>query len=175
MDGMNLLTLVLAGVLKRKTRDTSRSFLRNDLQTLHHSWHDLVFNARIKSFGVFADHDQVNSRIACGNVRQITNRPKVSEQLEPPAQLNVNAGKATADRRCHRTLQANTCPLDRFAELFRDVFFVFFESFGARGEAFPFEFNARSFEYTNRSLDDLRADSIARNKSYFVCHRFPEG
>ena len=165
---MNFLALVLARMLEGETRDAGGSLFGDDLDALDHSGNHFVFDAGVKSFRIFANDDQIDSRIARGNMRQVADRPEVGEEFEALAQFDVDAGEAAADGRSHRTLQSDAGALDRFAEFFGNVFVVLLKGFGAGGEAFPFEFDASSFEHANRGLDDFRADAVAGNESYFV-------
>src|ERR1019366_1356571 len=168
VDGMDLLAIVLTRILEGETRDASASLLRHDLQALHHSRDDFVFDARVKPFGVFADYDQIDPWVVRGNMRQVMNRPEVREEFEAPPELDVDAREAPADGRRHRSLQSDAGALDGLGEFFRNVFLVFLKGFGAGGEAFPFELDASGFEYANRGLGDFGADSVAGNKGYFM-------
>jgi len=103
-------------------------------------------------------------------MRQVADRTEVGKEFELFAQLNVDAGKAAADGRSHGSLQANASAFNRFAEFFGDVFFVFFKSFGAGGEALPFKLDASRFEDANGSLNHFRTDSVAGYESYFMRH-----
>src|SRR5450755_1728850 len=113
---MNFLALVLASMLEGETRNAGGSLFGDDLDALDHAGDNFVFNAGVKALSIFADHDQVHARIACGDVREITNRAEVSEQFKALAQFDVDAGKAAADRSGHRPLQSNAGALDGFAE-----------------------------------------------------------
>src|ERR1019366_1867689 len=158
---MNLLALVLAGMLEGETRDAGGRLFGNDLQALDHSGDNFVFDAGIKSFGVFAHHDQVHARVAGGNMREVADGPEVGEEFEAPAEFDVDAGEAAADGRGYGALQSDAGALDGFAEFPGNVFLVLLKGFGAGGEAFPFEFDAGRFEHANRGLDDFGADSVA--------------
>src|ERR1019366_792380 len=170
VNAMNFLALVFSGVLEGETRDAGASLLGDDLQALDHSGNNFVFDAGVKSFGIFAHHDQVHARVAGGNVREVANGPEVGEEFEALAQLDVDAGEAAADGRGHGTLQSDAGALNGFAEFFGNVLVVLLKGFGAGGEAFPFEFDAGGFEHANRGLNDFGADSVARDEGYFVCN-----
>src|SRR5258708_24971785 len=103
MNGVNLLALVLAGVLEGKFGDAGGSLFRDDLQAFHNAWDDLVLKAGIEAFGILANDDEIDVRVAGGNVRQITDRAEVRVELEFLAQGNVDAGKAAAHRSGNRT------------------------------------------------------------------------
>src|SRR5208282_6038956 len=160
----------LAGMLKGETRDASGSLFADHLDALDHSGNNFVSDAGIKPLGVFAHYNQIDARIASGNMRQVADRPEVGEKFEALAQFDIDAGEAAADGRGHRTLQSDTGALDRFAEFFGNVIVVRLKGFGAGGEAFPFEFDAGRFHHANRGLDDLGANAVAGNESYFVGH-----
>ena len=165
---MNFLALILARVFKREARDAGGSFFGDDLDALDHSRDNFVFDAGVKPLGIFADDDQVDARIARGNVRKVANWPEVGEEFEALAQFDVDARKAATDWGCDRALQSDAGPLDGVVELFGNVFVVLLKSFGAGGEALPFEFDAGGFKHANRRLDDFRTDSIAGDEGYFV-------
>src|SRR5271156_1359881 len=165
---MNLLALILAGILEGETRHAGRSLFSNDLDAFDYSGDDYVFDAGIKSLGVFAHHDQVDARIAGGNMREIANRPEVGEEFEALAQFDVDAREAAADRRRHRAFQSDAGALDGLAEFLGNVFVVLLKGLGAGGEALPFEFDAGGFEHANRGLDHFGADSVAGDQGYFV-------
>ncbi len=76
---------------------------------------------------------------------------------------DIDAGKPAADGRCHRPFQADVRPFDRLGQLFRNVLVIFLESFGAGGEALPFEFDAGGFQDANCCAHDFGADTIAGN------------
>jgi hypothetical protein len=167
---MNLLALILAGILKSKFRDAGRSLLSDDLQALNHSGHHFVLQPGIQALGVLAHDDEVNIRIARGDVRQITNRPEVRVQLKLLAQRHVDAGKTAAYGRGDRPLQSHARALDRFDYLFGDVLAMFLEGIGPHGERFPLELHAGRFQNTHRGPRHFGADAIAGNQSNFMCH-----
>src|ERR1039458_2460324 len=165
---MNFLELVFAGMLEGETRDAGGSLLGDDLQALDHSGDNFVFDAGVKSFGIFAHHDQVHARVAGGNVREVANGPEVGEEFEKITKQDVDDGEAGAAGRGHGAPQSDAGALDGFAEFLGNVFLVLLKGFGAGGEAFPFEFDAGGFEYANRGLDDFGADAVAGDEGYFV-------
>jgi hypothetical protein len=69
VDGVNLLALILAGILKSKFRDTGRRFLGDDLQALDHSGHHFVLQPGIQALGILAHDDEVDIRITGRDVR----------------------------------------------------------------------------------------------------------
>src|SRR5580658_6070932 len=158
---MNSLALVLARIFKGETRDTRGRFFGDDLDALDHPGDNFVFDARVKSLGVFAHDDQIHPWIARRNMRKITDRAEIGEEFEALAQFNVDAGESATDGRGYRALQSDARTLDRFGQLLGNVFFVFFKCFGASGEALPFELDAGCFEHANCGLYDFRADSVA--------------
>src|SRR5258708_8182754 len=168
---MNFLALIFAGMLERETRDAGGSLLGNDLDALDYSGNNFVFDAGVKSLGVFADDDQVDARIAGRNMRQVADGPEVGEEFEAFAEFHVDTGKAAADGCSDGTLQADASALDGFAEFFGNIFLVFFERFSAGCETFPFEFDAGGFKHANRGLNDFGADAVAGDESYLMCHR----
>src|SRR5580658_3278643 len=128
---MNFLALILAGILEGETRHAGRSLFGDDLDALDYSGDNYVFDAGIKTLGVFAHHDQVYARIAGGNMRQVANRPEVGEEFEALAQLDVNAGEAAANGSGNGTLQSDAGALDGLAEFLGNVFVVLLKGLGA--------------------------------------------
>ena len=171
MNGVDFLALVLARVFKRKARDARRSLLGDDLQALHHARHHFVLESRIKALSIFANNHQVHIRIARRNMRQIAHRPEVRVKLKLLAQLHVDAGKASANRRSDRPLQRHMRAFNGFGQLFGNVFVVFLERLGARLHRFPFELEASGFQNTDDCLSDFRADAVAGDESNFVGHK----
>src|SRR5581483_4120450 len=146
MDGVNLLTLILACIVECKARNAGARLLRHDFQALDHAGNDFVLQARIETLGILTNDDQVDVRIARGNMRQITYRTEVRVELELLAQLHVDAGEPATHRRGDWAFQRDMRALDGFGELFRYVFAVFFKRVGAGQNGFPFELETGCFE-----------------------------
>src|SRR5208283_2221118 len=159
------------GMLEGETRDAGGSLFGDNLDALHHTGNNFVFDAGIKPLGVFAHHDQIDAWIAGRNMRQVADGPEVGKKFETLAQFDVDAREAAADGRSHRALQSDPGALDGFAEFFRNVFVVLLKRFSAGGKAFPFELDAGGFHHANRGLDDFGADTVAGDEGYFVCHK----
>src|SRR6266702_1041346 len=145
VDGVNLLALILASVFKSKAGDAIGSLLGDDLQTLHNARNNFVFKSGIKSLRILPDDDEINVRIASGDMRQIANGAEIRIKLEALAQFDINAGKAATDRRSYRTLQSNSRALDGLDQLARNVFVIFLVGVSAGFESFPFELQAGRF------------------------------
>src|SRR2546429_5824264 len=145
VDGVNLLAVILASVFKSKAGDAIGSLLGDDFQTLHNARNNFVFKSGIKSLRILPDDDEINVRIASGDMRQIANGAEIRIKLEALAQFDINAGKAATDRRSYRTLQSNSRALDRFDQLSRNVFVIFLVGVSARLESLPFELQAGRF------------------------------
>ena len=103
-------------------------------------------------------------------MRKIPHGAKVGIQLELLAQLNIDAGKASADRGGDRTFQRDMRALNRFSQFLGDVLFVFFESFGAGLNSFPLELQAGSLKNADHGCRDFCADTVAWNESDFMSH-----
>ena len=86
------LRLVLARILEGKLCDARGRLLGDDLQALDHARHHFVFQAGVQAFGILAHDDEIDIRIARGNVRQIPDGPEVRVQLELLAQRDIDAG-----------------------------------------------------------------------------------
>ncbi len=168
---MNFLALVLARMVESEAGDAGGGFFGDDFQAFDHAGNDFMLNAGVKALGIFTNDDQVNVRIASRNVRKIANGPEVCVELEALAQLDVNAGKAAADRRRHRTLQSDARSLDRIVEVLRNVFLVFLESLGASHEGFPLELEAGGFENADDGIGDFGANAVAGNEGNAMGHK----
>src|SRR5512142_663625 len=112
MNGVDLLALVLASVLEGEAGNTGGCFGSDDFQAFHDARNDFVLDAGVKTFGVLANNDQINIGITSGDVRKITDRTKIRIELKLFPQLDVDAGKAAADRGGDRALQSYTRALD---------------------------------------------------------------
>src|SRR5580765_11886 len=170
MNAVDFLAIGLARVIEGEARDASRSFFGDDLQTLHHPRNHFVFDPRVESLSIFAHDDQIDVRVASGNMRKILNRSKVGKQFKSLAQLNVDARKAAAYRRGHRTLQSDPGALDGLIQFFWDVFPVALERLGSGHERFPLELDASGFENADGCLGDLRPNAVARDESDAMGH-----
>src|SRR5215831_3659747 len=169
---MNLFSLVLASIFESKLSNAGRSLFRHDLEALDDAGDHLVLQTGIESLGVFANDDQVDIRIARGNVRQIANRTEVGVELELLSQGDVDAGKAAADRRSHWPLQSDFCAFKRRDQIFWNVFTGFLIGLCSDGERFPVKLHTRCFQNAHNCVSDLGTDAVARNESNFVTHEF---
>ena len=122
-----------------------------------------MLQSGIKTLGILADNHQIDIGIARGNVRQIAHGTEIRIQLELLAQLHVDAGEPTANRRGDRTFESHPCALDRRSELFGDVLFVFFKRFGAGLNRFPFKLQTSGFKNTNYCLSYFCTDAVPGN------------
>src|SRR5579862_5415590 len=129
-----------------------------------------MFEPGVKSFGIFADDDQIYIRIARGNVRKIADRAEIGVQLEFLPQSYVDAWKSASDRRSYGTLESDVGALQRFDEFLGNIFARFLVGLGANRKRLPFELDPSRFQNANRGIGDFRSDSVARDKSYFVTH-----
>jgi len=91
-----------------------------------------MLQAHILALGIFADDDQVYTRITRLQAGQIPDWTEIDVELEFLAQSHVDRGKPAADRGRHWPLESELCPLNRFVQLFRDVFLILLERIGAR-------------------------------------------
>ena len=67
----------------------------------------------VQVFGVLADHDQVDVREPRLYAGQAEHGPEVRVELERPADLDVDRGKATANWCADRTLERHAISYDR--------------------------------------------------------------
>src|SRR5581483_7771882 len=75
MNAVNALALMFARVFKGEAGDARGSLGGDDLQALDDAGHDLVLDAGVKAFGVFANDDEVDVGITRRNVRKISYGP----------------------------------------------------------------------------------------------------
>ena len=95
-------------------------------------------------------------------VRQVTARMFEGLGDEIPVSLmpvdgTFPSGTAAFEKR-------NAIAIDRQVQLFRDVFLVSLEGFGAGQMFFPVKFHAGRFEDSDHHAGDFGPDSIARNQ-----------
>src|SRR6266404_3511191 len=81
-------------ILKRKSGDACRSLLGDDLDAIDNTRYDDVFDSRVEIFGVLAHDNQVEFRIAAGNIRQCTYGTQVGVKIERLAQPHVNGSES---------------------------------------------------------------------------------
>src|ERR1041385_7406249 len=96
VDAVHAPALVLPCVFESKAGDTRRSDLGDDLQALDDARNHLMLDARIQTFGILADDDEVHIGIAGSDVRKIANGPEVCVKREALAEGYVNAGEPAA-------------------------------------------------------------------------------
>ena len=63
-----------------------------------------MFDTRVQAFGILANNDQVDVRVAGGYVRKISDRTEICVQLEAFSQFDIDARKPAADGSCDRPL-----------------------------------------------------------------------
>src|SRR5438552_1194937 len=98
-----------------------------------------MLQSRVEAHGVLAHDDEINVRIASGDMGQIAHGAEVGIKLELLTELDVNAGESAADRCGDWPLERYMRALNGFRQCLRDVFFVFFVSFRTSLDGFPFE------------------------------------
>jgi hypothetical protein len=79
MDGMDLVPLELAGILKGKFGDAGGSLYGDYLQRLHHPRHYFMFQPYVLTLGVLAHDDQVYAGVASVHPRQVLDGAEVGE------------------------------------------------------------------------------------------------
>ena len=106
----------------------------------------------------------------CRHIGQIDNRAKVGKQLELLSELDVDAGKAAADRGRERPFERDAGALNRVEQALGDVLVVLLIGVGAGCERFPFELDSGRLQDANGSAGHFRSNAIAGNQSDFVSH-----
>src|SRR4029078_12144553 len=161
VNGVDLLAIEVASVLERELRDLGRRLLRDDLQTLHNAGNDFMFDADVLTFGVLAHQDEINTRIARGNARQIFDRTKVRIKLVLFGQHLVDAGEAAAYRRRDRAFECDPRALDGLVRFTRNILVVLCEGVGANGKLLPFPLDSGGFQDLDDSGGDFGSDPVA--------------
>lgn len=105
--------MVVLGILEGILGDAQRGFFCDQLDGLHDSVDDLVFDARVFAFGVLADGDDVDVVVERFVALQASARPDVGVQVELLAQGQIQRAMALADGRHERALQADLVAVDR--------------------------------------------------------------
>ncbi len=145
VDGMNFLAAVLARVFEGELGDACRAFFRDDLDALDYAGNDLVLQANVFAFGVFAHDDEVDVGELGFESWQILDRSEVCEEVELFAQRDVDALEAAADGRGYRPLECDLIVLDGLVERGGDVLAEDFKGFGSGSVALPLELDAGGF------------------------------
>ena len=164
MHTRNSLALFAARKIERKTRDARRGFLSNDLQAFDDAGNDHMLESRIKTLGVFAHDDQIEIRIATGNVWQRANRTQVRVKIQSLAQTDVDRPETLADRCGDRPLECDFVPLDRLEQFVGQRVAEFLQRQSARVMRLPFDLDAGSFDHAHDRGGDFRTDAIAGNQ-----------
>src|SRR5687768_12717467 len=133
-------------MFERKTRDTRRSFLRYDLQTLDDSRHHHVLQTRIQTLRVFTHDDEIEFGVTTRHVRQRPHRAQVSVQIQRLPQPDVDRSESLAYRSRDRTLERDFVSEYRIKQLLRQCLAEFLERLRARVMSFPLNLDAGRFD-----------------------------
>src|ERR1700757_1000144 len=172
VDGMNFLALILTRIGKCEFGNPRGSFLSNNLQAFDNAGHHFMLQARVKTLCVFADDDQVNIRIARGNVRQVPDGAEICVQIEFLAEGDVDARKASAYRRGDRALESDAGSFNRLGQFLGDILAQLFVGFGTDREGLPFKLHPSRFQDAYGRLRYFGPDSISGDQSYFMSHEY---
>ena len=171
VNGVNLFSAMPARVLKREPGDPRRSLFGDDLQTLYHSRHHGVLQARVEVFRVFADYHQVHAVEPRLHPFEVFHGAKVGIQLKGLTQSHVDARRAAGDRCSHRALQRRAVAPHRFDHCGVGQFRPGSLFCGARRDFFPLDRNPRSVDDPPRCLRHLGADAFAGYERDSMRHR----
>ena len=158
-------------ILESKSRNARRSFLGDDLQTLNHARNHHVFQSRVQTFRVLANDDQIEFRIAAGNIWQAREsaagwhtrssalrKPTLTEVKPLPIGVVTGPLSATLLRR----IESSSVLRQRFAK--------FLQRLRARVVSLPFNLDARSFDDAHYVGGDFGADAVAGNQCDTMFH-----
>ncbi|CEE61328.1 hypothetical protein XAC2852_200040 [Xanthomonas citri pv. citri] len=123
--------------------------------------HRLAF-AQIRTFGVFADRDQVNAvgKTRLG-VRERLGRTHVGVQVELATHGDVDRAETLADRRGQRTFQRHLVLGDRRQSGLGQQIAMLFQRNQAGVGVFVGQASLQRVEHEQRGIHDLRADAVA--------------
>src|SRR3984957_16350707 len=131
VDRVNPVALELARVFKGKLRNAGRSLLGDDLQRLHHSRNHFMLQPDILAFRVLAHDDQIDPWIAHIHTRQVLDRTEVREEFKLLAQVHIDGGETSGNRRRHWAFQGQAVALDGVVHRLRNVLAILFKGVGA--------------------------------------------
>ena len=97
---------MLARVFEGEFGDTRRALFGDHLDAFDYARDDLVLEADVFAFGIFADDDQVDAGPLRFQAGKILDRPEIGEKVKFLAQRDVDAFKTAANGRGHRPFKA---------------------------------------------------------------------
>lgn len=89
VDGSDLLSVVLNGVVKRELCDSQRLGLGDNFEALNDSGNGFVLESRVFTFGLFTNDDGVDVLVTNGDSRQAGDVHNVGVQVKLVTQLHV--------------------------------------------------------------------------------------
>src|SRR6185437_3400298 len=164
VNGVDLLPIVFARVLKGEFCDAGGTLAGDDFEGLDNSGNDFVFEADVLPFGVFADDDEIDAGVAGFQAAQVLDGAEVGIELKFFAQRHVDGGEASGNGRGDGALERKFVALDRVVKILRNVFLVLLEGLGSCGIALPLEADAGGFEDADDGVGNFGADSVSGNQ-----------
>src|SRR4029077_4978166 len=126
--------------------------------------------AGIQAFSILAVVDEVDIRIARGDMRRVPYGTEGSGEFKFFSQRYVNARETASHGLCDWAFQSDPGAFQRRNEVFGDIFAVLLVGFGTDDEGFPLELDPGRFQNADDSVCNLGADSVARDEGYVVSH-----
>src|SRR3984957_14570969 len=177
VDGVNFFAAVFLGIVEREFRDARRGFLSDDLQALDDAGNDLVLEARVEIFGIFANDHDIDAVEARFHAGEILDRAQVRIEVEGLSQRDVDAGCATGDRSAHGALERDFVAANglngAFVEQGSGIGHPILGAAGCIGAGFdllPINVDACGFEDALVGGRNFRADAFAGDQRDLVSH-----
>ena len=160
-----------AGVFERELSDSLRCLASDDFQALDHARDDLMFDAGVEAFGVFAHDNQVEAAPFGGDALQALDRTEVRVQVEVLAQRDVDALVTRANRGSQGSLQGKACSGDRIQKILRQRGPELLYGRITREDPFPFGAKSGRFENLHHRVRDFGADPVPGYQGYHAAER----
>ena len=162
VEHRDLAAVAARGVAEPISGNAHAGGLGGDLHAGHHARYDLILDAAVEAFGVFADDhhvDPVEPRLDAGEVADGANG---GVQVQLLAELDVDALKPFANGRGNRSFQRDLVRLDGGQRaLGQDGIEPLLQGGGAGGQLNPLDAEARRFEHAPGGTGNFGADAVA--------------
>ena len=174
VDGVNFFAAFALRVLKGEAGDASGSAFGDDFEAFHDAGNDLMLEAGVEIFGIFADDDHIHIFEARFETGQIAHRTKISVEVERFAECDVDTGRPAGDGCGHGAFEGNAIAADRIdggLVEYGAAFGFAGGAFGAGVNFFPVNLDAGGFQDAANGAGDFGADAFAGEQRNFVSHR----
>jgi hypothetical protein len=164
VDSADLLPANVAGVLEGVSQDALRGLAGDKLDALHDAVNHDVLNARVLSLSVLADEDRVDIVVGCLVTGDRSAGTDVGEEVEGPAEGEVEGDVTLANRRCEGALESDQVLCDAGDGLIGDDRLAVLVQ--ARGDVdrLPLDWDVGGRVDVLDRLRDLGTDAVALNE-----------